>query len=457
MKQYKESLFIFRRDLRLNDNTALIEAFKTSDAVHICFIADPRQTSDKNPYRSQNAIQFLVESLNDLHEDVRGQGGVLNFFTGEAQNVLRTILTEQKIDAVFVNRDYTPFAYKRDEALEAVCAEENVDFHAFDDTLLHAPHTLLKDNGKPYTVFTPFYKKGLSLSVAEPADLPTVTLVSKMLKKAEKTAGAVLPVEENEQLAVHGGRTAALGILKRIPDFHHYTKTRNDPALNATTHLSAYHKFGCVSARETYSAVTQSLGVEHALIRELYWRDFFTHIAVHFPHVFGQSFHSKYDKLRWKTDKKQFAAWCKGETGFPIVDAGMRELHTTGFMHNRVRMVTASFLVKDLHIDWRWGERYFATQLVDYDPCVNNGSWQWSASTGCDAQPYFRIFNPWLQQKRYDPECQYIKRWMLELRELEPKHIHNWYKQQDGFTAYPAPIVDHSQEAQVAKEVYKQC
>jgi deoxyribodipyrimidine photo-lyase len=202
--------------------------------------------------------------------------------------------------------------------------------------------------------------------------------------------------------------------------------------------------------------VENELGRDHTLINELHWRDFFTHIAVVYPYVFKGAFKKKFDSLSWSDDEKLFDAWCKGKTGFPIVDAGMRELNTTGYMHNRVRMIVSSFLVKDLHIDWKWGERYFASQLVDYDPCVNNGNWQWAASTGADSQPYFRIFNPWLQQKKFDPDCLYIKKWIPELEGLSPKVIHSMDKgQQLMGVDYPQPIVDHSKERNVALAAFK--
>jgi deoxyribodipyrimidine photo-lyase len=222
--------------------------------------------------------------------------------------------------------------------------------------------------------------------------------------------------------------------------------------------MAPHNKFGTISVREVYHSIADKLGAEHSLIREVYWRDFFTHIAWHFPHVFGHAFHRVYDKLEWNESQEDFDQWCSGNTGFPIVDAGMRELVSTGFMHNRVRMIAASFLVKDLHISWQKGEEFFARHLTDFDPCVNNGSWQWSASTGCDAQPYFRIFNPWLQQKRFDPECEYIKRWIPELSGLSPKRIHSIYEE-DLFrpAGYPAPMLDHAHEKIIAEEMFRGC
>jgi len=234
-----------------------------------------------------------------------------------------------------------------------------------------------------------------------------------------------------------------------------YQQQRDYPALSAGSGLSAYLKFGCCSVREAYYAVIETLGSEHPLLRQLYWRDFFTHIGFHFPHVFGHAFHRKYDALAWQNNQDDFLRWTEGRTGFPIVDAGLRELNQTGGMHNRVRMIAASFLVKDLHISWRWGERYFAQHLIDYDPCVNNGNWQWAASTGCDAQPYFRIFNPWLQQKKFDVDCLYIKRWLPELRPFSATMIHQWHKKQVTCD-YPAPMLDHALRSRQAKALFQQ-
>jgi deoxyribodipyrimidine photo-lyase len=249
----------------------------------------------------------------------------------------------------------------------------------------------------------------------------------------------------------------ALKILKKLSSFSQYQKLRDFPAEEFSTSLSPYMKFTVCSPREVYYAICDRLSSRHELIRALYWRDFFTCIAFFFPHVFKSSFNPKFDKLKWSNNKKAFERWCEGTTGFPIVDAGMRELNTTGYMHNRVRMITASFLIKDLHIDWRWGEKYFAQNLIDYDPAVNNGNWQWVASTGCDAQPYFRIFNPWSQQKKFDADCLYIKRWVPELEKVPIKNIHGWYdeKLRTGSTNYPEPMIDHSEEAPIALNAYR--
>jgi deoxyribodipyrimidine photo-lyase len=257
--------------------------------------------------------------------------------------------------------------------------------------------------------------------------------------------------------ALAGGRTEALKILKKLGSLRNYRRGRDFPAQELSSYLSPYLKFTVCSPREVYAAISRRLGPRHELVRSLFWRDFFTGIAFFFPHIFKGAFHSKFDKLKWSYDRKAFKRWCEGTTGFPIVDAGMREMLETGFMHNRARMIAGSFLVKDLHIDWRWGEKYFAQTLVDYDPAVNNGNWQWVASTGCDAQPYFRIFNPWAQQKKFDPECIYIKKWVPELRSLPPETIHAWYekKHHSACPNYPPPIVEHEIEAKKTLRAYR--
>jgi deoxyribodipyrimidine photo-lyase len=313
-----------------------------------------------------------------------------------------------------------------------------------------------KDDGKPYTVFTPFYKKASKLAVAKPHTCSLSALRSPSTELHCVDPRQFLPSETAPKRVSHGGRTEGLKRLKRAATLTEYDKERDLPGLQGTTLLAPHNKFGTLSVREVYHTIAETLGTGHTLIREVYWRDFFTHIAWHFPHVFGHAFNRQYDKLSWSKSEKLFETWCEGKTGFPIVDAGMRELVQTGFMHNRVRMIVASFLVKDLHISWQRGEEFFAQHLTDYDPCVNNGSWQWAASTGCDAQPYFRIFNPWLQQKRFDPECIYIKRWVPEIASLPPKAIHELHEE-DMFRSvnYPRPIVEHSVQKVIAEEMFK--
>ena len=450
---FSKSLFIFRRDFRLHDNTALREACASSNQVTAAFIADPRQLSS-NEYRGWNSVAFMVASLQDLERQLQEQGGTLNYFTGTPEEVLRSLLPGSGIEAVFTNTDYTPFARARDTAVAQCCAELGVAFTCCHDVLLHSPGTVLKGDGGPYTVFTPFFKRAAALEAPKPQRFTSGRLTPDLLPGATAQI-PIHPPQEEVANTVRGGRTEGLACLKRATALLDYADRRDVCAEPGTSRLSPHLKFGTVSIRETYHTLAKALGANHPLIRQLFWRDFFYHIAFHFPHVFSGAFHRKYDTLEWENNPDQFQAWCAGRTGFPMVDAGMRELRETGFMHNRARMVTASFLTKDLRIDWRWGEKYFAQHLTDYDPAINNGSWQWSASTGCDAQPYFRVFNPWIQQKRFDPDCVYIKRWIPELRDYSPAAIHA-LQTGKALLGYPAAIVDHREAKDAAEEMFEQ-
>jgi deoxyribodipyrimidine photo-lyase len=457
MKNYKRSLHIFRRDLRIEDNTALNTALKHSEQVYTCFIFNDQQINP-HPYRSANGLAFMIESLEELSKAVQSAGGELIVLHGQPSQKIEELIKTLQIDAVFLNKDYTPFSRTRDKEIQERCGALAVDYHEYSDALLVEPTEFGKDDGKPYTVYTPFFKKASKLTVPKPS-LPSTTKLAKAPKQLARISPRDLwPNDQSPQRISHGGRSNALQILERISDFSRYEEQRNLPALKGTTLLAPHNKFGTISIREVYHSIASRLGTSHTLIRELYWRDFFTHIAWHFPHVFGRSFQRQFDKLKWRQSDQLFEKWCRAETGFPIVDAGMRELTQTGFMHNRVRMIVASFLVKDLHIDWRRGERFFAQYLTDYDPSVNNGSWQWAASTGCDAQPYFRIFNPWLQQKKFDPDCIYIKKWIPELKQLSNKYIHTLYEpDMTRSIDYPNPIVEHSTQKIYAEEMFRDC
>jgi len=450
-KMYPLALHIFRRDLRLYDNTALMEALKLSKYVIPCFIFDKRQIED-NDYKSDNCIQFMAHSLQELDNELKKKNGKLYLFYGISEEVIVKLLTQLKIKAIFINRDYTPFSKKRDEKIEKICHDFNIDFQCYADALLHEPEEVMKSNHQPYHVFTYFLKSALQLPIRVPQNKSLENYYQKSIFLEDKSVLAKLLQKNNPNIFVKGGRIEALLLLKQMKNLHNYQEIRNIPAIHGTTQLSAHNKFGTLSIREFYYAIVKNFGKKHTLINELHWRDFFTHVAFHYPHVFGEAFYSKYKNIKWHDNEKHFRDWCKGLTGFPIVDAGMRELNTTGYMHNRVRMIVASFLTKDLHIDWRRGEKYFAQKLIDYDPAVNNGNWQWVASTGCDAQPYFRIFNPWLQQQKYDPDCLYIKRWIPELAMLTSKTIHSLNKMKNQLRInYPVAIVDHTTESQKAK------
>ncbi len=447
MPHYQTALFLFRRDLRLTDNNALNAALRSSKQVIAGFVFDDRQINP-HPYQSKPALQFMAQSLADLARQFESANAVLALFNGLPTQVLEALHKQHNIQAVFINRDYSPFSRQRDFEIANVCQQLSIALHVLPDALLIEPEQAVKQDGSAYKVFTAFYNNAKQFPVA----LPEAVADGQFLTVASTTTLDAITVSTN--VPVQGGRTAGLNKLARLQDCRDYVAQRDFPALQATSQLSAHLKFGTVSVREAFYAITQALGGEHPLLRQLYWRDFFTHIAYHFPKVFGHAFIEKFDTLVWDNGRAYFQAWAEGKTGFPIVDAGMRELNATGFMHNRVRMITASFLVKDLHISWRWGERYFAQHLADYDPCVNNGSWQWAASTGCDAQPYFRIFNPWLQQQKFDPQGEYLYQWLPELRAVPIKTVHQWETKHYG-DFYPAPIVKHSEAVAVTKARFK--
>jgi len=449
MKPFSLSIHIFRNDLRLFDNTALIAALEQSEQVLPVFILDQAQTPDSNGFC------FLMSSLKELNEELKLKGSQLNIFKGNTTGVIAELLQEYPVEAIFINRCYAPSDLQQDEAIANVCMSRNVKVFAYADALLSEPELVRKPDGTPYTIFTPFFNKAKQLSVSQPRVNEYRNYFSGeiSLQNSEKIQpGFFTPT--NTSLRLNGGRKEGEFLLKSIDNLSDYEETRNIPSIKGTSLLSAHHRFGTVSIRETYCQIADTFNEEHPLIRELYWRDFFTHIGFHFPHVFGDAFKEKYQQFEWVTSEENFSRWCTGTTGFPIVDAGMRELITTGFMHNRVRMVVASFLVKDLHIDWRLGERFFATHLLDYDPAVNNGNWQWAASTGCDAQPYFRIFNPWSQQQKFDPECIYIKKWVPELRIYSPKAIHKMAETPLLNSAYVQPIIKHEEEAHYSKMLF---
>ncbi len=454
MKPFSVSIHIFRRDLRLNDNTALMAALDKSERVVPVFIFDEKQLD--NPYRGHNSFEFMVNSLIELDQKLKAKGSQLYFFKGLTQEVISQLIEKLKPGALFFNRDYTPFSRKRDEAISKVCQKHNVELNVYADALLNEPEMVHKDDGKPYTVFTPFMKKARLNTISEPVhNLYPNYYNQKIDVPASFHSPKSLIKSHNQNLLVKGGRTEGLKLLEQVETMGDYETRRELPSVQGTSLLSAHHKFGTVSIRETYQKLVSYFEKQHPMVNELYWRDFFTHIVWHFPRVLGNAFREKYDKIEWSHNEQKFERWCKGETGFPIVDAGMRELVTTGYMHNRVRMIVASFLTKDLHIDWRWGERFFANHLTDYDPAVNNGNWQWGASTGCDAQPYFRIFNPWSQQRRFDSECKYIKKWLPELKHLSAQQIHNIEKEDCTAGKYPRPIIEHKTEALNAKMIFK--
>ena len=452
-KQKSIGIHIFRRDLRLEDNTALIALAKAVDEILPVFIFDDRQIGE-HAYRSGPGLQMLCESLVDLDQALREKVGALHVRTGVAEEVIKQLVKEVNPTALSYNKDYTPFAQARDMAIDAVCEKHAVSVIAEHDATLHAPGTVVTKDGKPYSVYTHYRTAVEALPIPTPAKLPSKISFVTHTNGQDLAHITARLVSEKQSLRVQGGRTHAKELLKQLAHKGAYAQERDFPAIDGTSLLSAHIKFGTLSIREIYHYAQLHMPTPTTFLRELLWHDFFTTVSALAPHVYTGAYKKEFDALEWDTDKETFEKWKKGETGFPIVDAGMRELRATGYMHNRVRMIVASFLVKDRHINWQWGERYFAQMLTDYDPAVNNGNWQWVAGTGCDASPWFRIFNPWLQQEKFDAECVYIKKWVPELASLTPKEIHDTEGAARILAGYPAPMCDHKKEAQETKRRY---
>jgi len=395
------NIFIFRRDFRINDNYALNSLIKEcgNKGIYPMFIFNPEQIFPKNnQYFSNNCVQFMIESLDDLDKNIH-----VNYYEGNDIDILEKLSSKYKIKSIAYNKDYSPFAIKRDSIIEEWAKNKEIIIITEEDYTLYNMGTIQNNKSDPYQVFTPFYKKTLLLKVnkVQPLIVKRINVI-KHIKTFDKHKYYIV----NDDIAVRGGREEALVRFKKI--MTDYSKFRDYPGVDKTTKLSAYIKFGCVSIREVFNNYKNVKELQ----RELIWREFYANILYYFPHVLGNSFKQKYDNVKWTNNKEWFKKWCQGKTGYVMVDAGMNQLNKTGWMHNRLRMITAMFLTKDLLIDWRWGEKYFATKLVDYDPASNNGGWQWSASTGTDSQPYFRIFNPELQLKRYDKDYEYIRTWI---------------------------------------------
>jgi deoxyribodipyrimidine photo-lyase len=452
------ALWWIRRDLRLSDNQALAAALARADQVVPVYVLDPELLSA--PTAGPKRVAFLFEGLRRLDADLRAKGSWLTVRRGEPAHELHRLARETGAQAVFAEEDYWPYARQRDARVGAA-----LQLILTGGLTVHHPDAVVKGNGAPYTVFTPFGRawKGLPLPEARsviptPTWLPSPPEVDSLPIPAEPAMISSVPFPAGE---AEGQRR-----LQRFTDWgdpvvYGYAQGRDRMDQDATSKLSPYLRFGMVSARQ---AVVGALGAiesapdEHSRrgaevwLNELIWREFYMAILHHYPDVETESFRQELRQIAWENDESAFAAWCSGQTGYPIVDAAMRQLVETGWMHNRARMIVASFLVKDLLIDWRWGERFFMEHLVDGDPAANNGGWQWTAGTGTDAAPYFRIFNPVLQSKKYDPEGTYIRRWVPELASVPAEYIHapwdmpSQVRSQAGFVIgqnYPAPIIDH--------------
>jgi deoxyribodipyrimidine photo-lyase len=459
MQKNNISIFIFTRDLRLHDNTTLIKASKESKVVIPIFIFNPKQIENTNKYKSDNCVQFMCESLDELNEELEKKDSRLYIFYDEPDIIIKNLLKNNKeINAVYINMDYSPFAKKRDSEISKICDKYKIKFCSCEDYLLTGKDKITNSSGNNYVKFTPFLNNAKKLKVTSPDKTNIKNFVSKKMEfKKEYTKDYHKFYTKNDNISVRGGRKNALLILKNITKHKKYNDERDYPNKNSTTKLSAYLKFNVVSIREVYDVFKKKLGTTNSLITQLYWRDFYMIILYHNPQILqGESLKSNYDKIKWDNNKKWFKAWCEGKMGIPIADAGMRQMNETGFMHNRVRMIVASVLIKNLQIDWRWGEKYFATKLVDYDPANNNGGWTWTSGSGADSQPYFRIFSPISQTERFDKECEYIKKWIPELKDVPPKDIINWEKEHKKYLniKYSTPIINFAESKKKTLKMY---
>ena len=426
-------------------------AIEAGQGVILLFILD--QKLSRYWGRSEKRQGFYFSSLVNLERNLSSRGATLLIREGDPSQVIREVLSEFKIKTVFLNREDTPYGLARDKEIVSTCGDLGVHVELCSDDHLTVPGLVTKDDGSPYTVFTPYYKKALKFKVPTPRQLSLESIVKISGAQAKEFPEIFRWCSaENPEHGLDSGDSEK--ILSRLRKVKNYKKNRDIPSEDGTSRLSAFLRFGILSPRQVYHYLDDEEAEFAELIRrQLYWRDFYKQIALNFPHVYKKSFRVQYDTINWTNDPELFNLWKLGQTGFPIVDAGMRELNQTGFMHNRVRMITASFLVKNLHVDWRAGAKYFAEKLIDYDPAVNNGNWQWAASTGCDAQPYFRIFNPWRQQKNFDSDCIYIKRWVPELAGFSAKEIHAM-EATDG--KYRRKIINLRETAEETKLMFKQ-
>lgn len=462
-KAFQRSLFIFRRDLRLDDNTSLLSCLASSNEVIPCFLFDDKQLNPKlNPFFGDFCVQFMIQSLKDLDQSLSLHNSRLFLFKGEYPDLISQVLEKTTPQAVYLNEDYSPYSIQRDNNIKELCKKSGISFFSLHDSTLLEKNKVLLSTGNFYKKFTPYYKTAIGFPVSKPQKNEFKNYIDKTNEFANE-----FPKDKIDSLyqpqadaLLTGGRTQALEILSKIKTFSQYARTRDFPTL-PTTRLSAYNKFGCVSIREVYWKVKELGSNAEVLLRQLYWRDFYYYILFYYPEVIEGAMKPNYKKVVWENNLELFNAWKEGRTGCPIVDAGMRCLNKTGYMHNRLRMIVSNYLVKILLVDWRWGEQYFASKLSDYDVAQNNGGWQWSASTGTDSQPYFRIFNPKLQSEKFDSKCEYILKWIPELKKvLQINHIHDWenfgeLNKKKVKIDYPLPIVSYKERKVLCLEMFK--
>ena len=466
------ALFWFRRDLRVNDNAGLYHALKSARRVYCIFVFD-REILDALSNKQDRRVEFIWESIRELAISLEKRGGGLLVRHAFAREAIPKLARELKVDAVFTNEDYELQAINRDLSVRDALMQSNIGFHAFKDTVIFEKDEVLTQAGGTYSIFTPYKNAWLKkLDAAQLKAYPVEKFRARFAKP--DPIETLMPLESLgfqrtnlKALGIEGGEVSARKLLtdfvKRV---HDYKTARDFPAVKGVSYLSVHNRFGTVSIREL--ARTAREQAEHSIgaatwLSELIWRDFYFQVLYHHPHAAKSAFRPEYDAIVWPNDKQLFGAWCEARTGYPIIDAAMRQINETGYMHNRLRMIVASFLTKDLLIDWRFGEKYFADNLNDFDLSANNGGWQWAASTGCDAQPYFRIFNPVTQSERFDPNGKFIRRYLPALNAVPDKFIHApWTmstleQQACGVNIgqhYPAPVVDHATQRLAALALY---
>ena len=423
------SIFWFRRDLRLDDNTGLYFALKSPYPVLPVFIFDP-EILDKLSDKQDRRVAYIFKTLEEIDSKLQKNGSSLFVLHDLVENAFAKILDEYDVKQVFINHDYEPYALERDTKISKLLKDRGVAFNTFKDQVIFERSEIMKTDGLPYTVFTPYSNKWKEHYLRQETEsFPS----EKNLNKLLSTDPLIFPSLKSIGFEKIDPGLPVLDLSeKTITNYH---ETRNLPGINGTSCASVYLRFGTLSIRTLVSLASKWNKI---WLNELIWREFFMMILFHFPHVVDRSFKKKYDNIPWRNNENEFALWCKGETGYPIVDAGMRQLNETGWMHNRVRMIVAGFLTKHLLIDWRWGEAYFAKKLLDYELSSNNGNWQWAAGSGCDSAPYFRIFNPTSQTIKFDPKLVYIKKWIIQFNQY---HL--------------SPIVDHEYARKRALDVYK--
>ncbi|WP_372652223.1 deoxyribodipyrimidine photo-lyase [Halobacteriovorax sp.] len=419
MKKNKVNIFWFRRDLRLEDNTALYHALNAEYPVIPVFIFDKNILKGLDDEDAR--VTFIHDSLSKIREKLKTHQKDIHTYFDTPLDAWKEILKSYDIDCVYSNEDYEPYGISRDEKVSKLLNKNNVEFIQHKDHCIFSKNDVLKKDGKPYTVYTPYKNKWLeTLTPEDFKSFSSEKMIQHFLTTTQKKIHSLEDI---------GFTPSKIKIPKRVirkKILNDYHNTRDIPSVDGTSLLGIHLRFGTVSVRKLASIAFHTNKV---WLSELIWREFFSQILYHFPHVQNAPFREKYEGIEWRNNKKEFKLWCEGRTGFPLVDAGMRELNATGHMHNRVRMVVASFLIKDLLIDWRWGEKYFASKLLDFELASNNGNWQWAAGTGCDAAPYFRIFNPETQLKKFDSDFKYVKKWVPEY----------------GTQEYCSEIVDHKE------------